>query len=153
LTGFNVIEKKNGDGEYDRRSSQAQDDKNNISKATHTRVSSPLTFNAEDEPGAEDGRIKMAEKEKEKKHKKHAGHGYKSTHIEHHDDGSHTVRHDHENPDQSKSYAAADLDGVHDGMEDHLGQPNPGEAEAEGGKSGLPEAEAAGAAPVPGMGQ
>ena len=66
----------------------------------------------------------------EEKKKKHAGHGHKSTHIEHHGDKSHTVRHTHEDGTE-KSYAAADLDGVHDGLEEHMGEPNAGEGEVE----------------------
>lgn len=85
------------------------------------------------------------EKEKEVTKKKHAGHGFKHTHIEHHDDGSHTVRHEHEDGISHKSYAAADLDGVHDGLEDHIGAPNPGEASANAGEAQM----AAAAAPAP----
>jgi hypothetical protein len=85
----------------------------------------------------------MAEEKKEHKKKKHAGHGFKHTHIEHHEDGSATVHHQHEmGPEQDVKHAAADLDGVHDSMEDHLGQPNPGEAEANAGS----DAQAAGQA-------
>lgn len=70
--------------------------------------------------------------------KKHAGHGYHRTEIEHHKDGSHTVRH-HPHPDhmhemKENSYAAGDLDAVHDGMQDNLGQPNPGENEDAAGE-------------------
>lgn len=79
--------------------------------------------------------------EKMSKHKKH---GYKSTHIEHHDDGSHTVtHHHHEDPKKDYSYAKPDLDGVHDGLEQHLGEPNEGEAP--------PPAAEAGAVPGAGM--
>lgn len=86
----------------------------------------------------------MAEK------KKHAGHGYKHTHIIHHDDGSHTVHHDHEEG-AHKDYAVASLDHVHDGLQDHLGVPNPGEAAADAGQHGVgePAASAAGL-PLPG---
>lgn len=66
--------------------------------------------------------------------KKHAGHGFTHSHIEHHKDGSHTVHHQHEDgPEHDVKHAAADLDGVHDSMEDHMGTPNPGEAEANAG--------------------
>ena len=76
----------------------------------------------------------------EEKKKKHAGHGFTHSHIEHHKDGSHTVHHVHEDgPHADVKHAAADLDGVHDSMEDHMGTPNPGEAEANAG----PEAAAA----------
>lgn len=76
---------------------------------------------------------KMAEHGK----KKHAGHGYHRTEIEHHADGSHTVHH-HPHPDHAhempvKSYAVADHDGLMDGMMDHTSAPNPGEAEANAG--------------------
>lgn len=80
----------------------------------------------------------MAEETK----KKHAGHGYKHTHIEHHDDGSHTVHHEHEDGKSHKKYAVAHLDNVHDGMQDNLGTPNPGEMEAEAGEHGVPAAQA-----------
>jgi hypothetical protein len=70
---------------------------------------------------------------KEKK-RPHAGHGYKHTHIEHHDDGSHTIHHEHEDGKSHKRYAVADLDAVHDGLEDHLGEPNAGEDEDIEGK-------------------
>ncbi len=77
----------------------------------------------------------------DKKKKKHAGHGFKRTHIEHHHDGSATVHHEHEDgPEHDKKHAVADLDAMHDSMQDHLGQPNPGEAEAEGGQHGVPAA-------------
>jgi hypothetical protein len=60
----------------------------------------------------------------EKKKTKH-----KETRIEHHPDGSHTVRHipvsdGTSPPGPEVSYAAKDLDGVHDGLEEHLGEPN-----------------------------
>jgi hypothetical protein len=69
-----------------------------------------------------------------KKKKPHAGHGYHRTIIEHHGDLSHTVRHEHEDGKSHKSYAVADLDAVHDGLEDHLGEPNAGEDEDIEGK-------------------
>jgi len=70
--------------------------------------------------------------------KKHAGHGYKTTHIEHHFDGSHTVRHTGEDG-ADKSYAAADLDALHDGMEENVGCENCGESDADSGKHGMEE--------------
>ena len=70
---------------------------------------------------------------------------HKHTHIEHHADGSHTVHHEHEDGSMHDvKHAVADLDGMHDSMQDHLGTPNPGEAEANEGS----EAAAAGAAPA-----
>ncbi|HZS43342.1 MAG TPA: hypothetical protein VFA52_03965 [Candidatus Paceibacterota bacterium] len=81
--------------------------------------------------------------------KKHAGHGYHRTHIEHHHDGSATVHHVHEDgPEHDRKHAVANLDKIHDSIQDHLGQPNPGEAEADMGNHGIP-AEQATAAGVP----
>jgi hypothetical protein len=88
----------------------------------------------------------MAEDKKEKKEekaehkKKHAGHGIHETHIMHHDDGSHTVTQHHEDG-RKMSSAKADLDSVHDHLEDTVGTPNPGEAEANAGQSGVAEAQ------------
>lgn len=69
-------------------------------------------------------------------------HKFHHTHIEHHVDGSHTVHHQHENPEHDVKHAVADLDSLHDSMEDHLGEPNDGEAEAEAGQHGVPNAQA-----------
>ena len=61
----------------------------------------------------------MAEEKKE--HKKH--HGFTHTHIEHFKDGSASVHHvHHEGPHKDVKHAAADLDAVHDSMQDHLGE-------------------------------
>ena len=92
----------------------------------------------------------MAEK------KKHAGHGYKHTHVTHHHDGSHTIKHEHEDGVSHKEHAVSNIDGVHDSLQDHLGTPNPGEAEADAGQHGVPDEHAASAglpvaaAPAPG---
>lgn len=75
-------------------------------------------------------------------------HGYSHTHIEHHDDGSHTVEHHHKDGKSHKKYAVHSLDHVHDGMQENLGMPNPGEAQADAGDHGVPAA-AAGAAGLP----
>lgn len=84
--------------------------------------------------------------------KKHAGHGFTHTHIEHHKDGSHTVHHVHEDGAHADvKHAAADLDGVHDSLQDHLGVPNPGEMEANAGPAPASAAPPPGAG-VPGMG-
>lgn len=74
--------------------------------------------------------------------RKHAGHGFHETHIRHHHDGSHTVkhivhpRHAHEMSDVE--HAVPNLDGLHDSLQDHLGVPNPGETEANVGQHGIP---------------
>lgn len=51
---------------------------------------------------------------------------HKMTHIEHHPDGSHTVRHTPMGGGEEVSYSKPDLDGVHDGLEEHMGQDEPG---------------------------
>jgi hypothetical protein len=74
---------------------------------------------------------------------KHAGHGIKHVHIQHHKDKSHTVHHQHEDGAGSDvKHAVANLDGAHDSMQDNLGTPNPGEAAANAGDHGVPAAQA-----------
>lgn len=52
----------------------------------------------------------------------HAGHGFTHTSVELHDDGTATMEHHHESGDEKKNkrYAVQDLDGIHDGLENHL---------------------------------
>jgi hypothetical protein len=50
-------------------------------------------------------------------------HRFLNTHIEHHDDGSHTIRHEHEDGKSHVKHAAADLDEVHDSLEENLRDP------------------------------
>lgn len=77
-------------------------------------------------------------------------HHFLHTHIEHHKDGSHTVHHQHESDSKKDvKHAVADLDGAHDSMEEHLGQPNQGEQAAEAGAAPVG---AAPAAPAPAAG-
>ena len=81
------------------------------------------------------------------KHEKSGGKGgkkkkrkYRRTEIDHHDNGSHTVRHiphAEDGPDEvtgkpggDTSYAVKDMDELHDGMEEHLGDPNVAEEQA-----------------------
>ena len=52
----------------------------------------------------------------------HAGHGYTDLHIDHHDDGTHTLHYHHEDGSK-KSHAVMDLDGMHDSLEEHLRHP------------------------------
>ena len=73
---------------------------------------------------------KSASKDSKKKTK------HKHTHIEHHYDAEgkatgHTVRHQPMGGGEEVSYAAPDLDAVHDGLEQHLGEPNAGEEQEE----------------------
>jgi hypothetical protein len=69
--------------------------------------------------------------------KKH--HSFTHTHIEHHKDGSATVHHvHHEGPHKDVKHAVPSLDHIHDSLQNHLGSPNPGEAEADAGQHGVP---------------
>jgi hypothetical protein len=80
---------------------------------------------------------------------------HKHTHIEHHDNGTHTTRHTPVGGGEETSYASQDLDGVHDGLEQHVGEPNGDEAQPQMAGGGAPEpggAPAPGGAPQPGAG-
>lgn len=73
-------------------------------------------------------------------------HHVKHTHIEHHKDGSHTVKHVMEDgSEHPASGAAANLDEVHDRLQDAIGEPNEGESAAEAGVHGVPEPQASAA--------
>lgn len=86
----------------------------------------------------------------EEKKKKHAGHGFTHSHVENHADGSHTVHHVHEDgPHKDVKHAVSDLDSVHDSLQDHLGTPNPGEAQAQVGPAAAPAAMPAAAPAAP----
>jgi hypothetical protein len=52
----------------------------------------------------------------------HPKHGFTRTSITHHDDGSATVEHEH-HTGKKVTHAVANLDGVHNSMEDHLRHP------------------------------
>ena len=70
---------------------------------------------------------KSESKPETKKKRKHS-----HTHIEHHDNGSHTVRHTPMGGGEEVSYAAPDMDAVHDGLEEHVGEPNGDETQGGG---------------------
>jgi hypothetical protein len=74
-----------------------------------------------------------------------------ATHITHHKDGSHTAVHKHSHPEHhpDETHALSNMDALHAHLEDHVGQPNSGEAEAEAGN---PEAYTGPAAPAPAAG-
>jgi hypothetical protein len=75
-------------------------------------------------------------------------HKFSHSHVEHHSDGSHTVHHVHESdPKQDVKHAVADLDGMHDSMQDHLGAP-PESAGAPGAAPPEAGAPAGGAPPL-----
>jgi hypothetical protein len=67
---------------------------------------------------------KSSAKPKDSKSKSAKKPKHKHTHIEHHDNGTHTVRHTPEGGGPETSYAAKDMDEVHDGLEEHVGDPN-----------------------------
>lgn len=50
----------------------------------------------------------------------HAGHGYTGYDMEHFEDGTGTVEFHHEDGKSHKKFAYADLDDLHDKLEDHL---------------------------------
>ena len=77
-------------------------------------------------------------------------HPYKHSHISHHADGSATVKHEHEDGVSHSEHAVENLDGVHDSLESHLGEPNEGEGETE--TAATPGAAPAAAMPMPGQG-
>lgn len=74
---------------------------------------------------------------KKPKHKKKH---YKETRIEHHHDGSHTVRHVPADGGDEVSYASPDMAGVHAGLDSNVGAPPPEEASAGGPPAGGPPA-------------
>lgn len=80
-------------------------------------------------------------------------HHFSHTNVEHHKDGSHTVHHHHESdPSKDVKHATPDHDGMMDSMMANTSSPNPGEAQADAGQSGVPgPAAAAAGLPVPGM--
>lgn len=93
----------------------------------------------------------MADKKPAEKKKKHAGHGFTHSTIEHHADNSHTVTHHHEDgPQKDVKHAVADHDSMMDSMQEHLGTPNPGEdmAAAPGAPAPAPAAPAPAAPPM-----
>ena len=98
-------------------------------------------------------KAKKSEKHEEKpEHKKsaHKKHGkVKKMHIAVNDDDTFSMTHEHHpmedgSPVADTTHSAPDMDGLMDHMQEHMGEPNPGEAEAEAG----PAAPAAGA-PAP----
>jgi hypothetical protein len=80
----------------------------------------------------------------------------KHTHIEHHEDGTHTSRHTDAAGKEMASYTSPDLDGAHDGLEQHVGDANAAAPDAgampqggapDAGAQPDPNAPAAGGAP------
>lgn len=63
--------------------------------------------------------------EKKESHVKKIRH--KHMHGERHDDGSFTMR--YTGGDQEVSHAVPDIDGVHDSLEEHMGEPNEDEGQ------------------------
>jgi hypothetical protein len=103
--------------------------------------------------GAEKSAASAAPKPEHAQHAAHAGKAkHKHTHIEHHENGTHTTRHTPADGGPDVSYASQDLDGVHDGLEHHVGEPNGEEAQAQPDPNAgaQPDAAAGGAAPQAG---
>jgi len=83
---------------------------------------------------AKDGKSEAKPKSESKPKKSKVKH--KHTYVEHHynekgKSTGHTVRHIPMGGGEEVSYAKPDLDGVHDGLEEHVGTPNEGEEEAQ----------------------
>lgn len=81
-------------------------------------------------PAMAGGASKPEHKDAPKKGKKTK---HKTTTIEHHyneagESKGHTVRHTPMGGGEGTSYAAPDLDAVHDGLEEHIGEPGEGES-------------------------
>jgi hypothetical protein len=74
----------------------------------------------------------MGKDEKPKKEISHMVHRKKES--------GHVIEHHHTHPDHHpmEEHAMSNMDDVHDHMEEHMGTPNPGEAEADKGMSGIP---------------
>ena len=97
----------------------------------------------EDNPIADESQFAMIPGRKAKTPKKE----HVATHITHHKDGSHTAVHKHSHPEHhpDETHALSNMDALHDHLEQHVGQPNSGEVEAEAGN---PEAYTGPAAPA-----
>jgi hypothetical protein len=98
--------------------------------------------------GMKDGMEHAAKKHVKPMHKKHGK--VKKMHVHVNDDNTFSMTHEHhpnedgsQNPDTTHS--AQDMDGLLDHVQDHLGTPNPGEAEANAGPAAPVAAPAAGA--------
>lgn len=71
-------------------------------------------------------------------------HGFKRTHGALHKDGTATLHHMHKDgSDKDVRHGVMSLDHIHDSIQDHLGQPNDGEAAANAGDHGVPAEHAA----------
>jgi hypothetical protein len=100
--------------------------------------------------GIAEGKKKKAgaKPHKEEKHEKKVAtkrHGkVHKMHVEVADDGSFVMHHMHHpmedgTPVADTTHTAQDMDQLHDHMEEHLGQPAQGEAEADAGQHGVPD--------------
>jgi hypothetical protein len=88
------------------------------------------------------------EKKKGPEKKGKGKHGFGETRIKHHKNGSHTVTHTPESdgtspPGPETSYAVKDMDELHDGLEEHLGEPNADEEAAAAGPVSAPPSQGA----------
>ena len=116
-------------------------------KSKTVKVGDVLAKDKTEKPKSES---KSASKDSKKKTK------HKHTHIESHHDAetgktSYTVRHQPMGGGEEVSYAAPDLDAVHDGLEQHLGEPNAGEEASEPATEAAAEPQAEAVAPKPGV--
>ncbi len=80
-------------------------------------------------------------------------HPFGKTVTVHHKHGGHTTTHHHDTDEsQNKEYSSEHLDGVIDGLQTHVGEPNEGEPQADAGQHSVPP-EIAGPAGLPTQGQ
>jgi N-acetyl-beta-hexosaminidase len=78
------------------------------------------------------------EEKKDKKESKHGKtNGYHTTTVRHFTDGTHHVKHEHEDG-SAKEYARGSHDEMIDGMLENLSGPGPEELDAASGKHGVP---------------
>jgi hypothetical protein len=94
--------------------------------------------------------MKKDEKDSKHKHKGRKKGRVTDSHVKHHPNGSKTVKHIHDmshpdnegmpsmSGDDETVHAVENMDGVHDSLEEHAGEPNPGEPEADAGQHGVP---------------
>lgn len=76
-------------------------------------------------------------------------HPYTRTTIQHHDDNSHSIHHEHKDGKSHKDYARGDHDSMLDGILDNTSDMNPGEGNDEANKALVTSPAAGGAAASP----
>ena len=114
-------------------------------KSKTVKVGDVLAKDKTEKPKSESKSSKAAPKKK-----------HKHVHIENHYDEKgkptgHTVRLQPMGGGEETSFTAPDLDAVHDGLEEHMGEPNAGEEASEPAAEAAAEPQAEAVAPKPGV--